>query len=65
MCSFLVTLVPLPPQILLVLFWLLFAIIGMHVFGGIDLLTTIYPNYDTFLGSMVSTFNVSQSTHER
>lgn len=44
--------------ILLIIFWVLFAIIGMFTFGGLNLTTTLYPNYDTFLGSLVSTFNI-------
>ncbi len=46
-------------QVLLCLFWLVFTIMGMHVFGGLELQIYSYPNFDTFLNSLVSTFNVS------
>jgi len=45
-------------MVLLVLFWLVFTIMGMHVFGGEVLSPYPWPNYDTFLQSLVSTFNI-------
>lgn len=48
-------------MVLLCIFWLLFAIIGLHVFGGLPLEDANYigyPNFDTFLNSLVSTFNI-------
>lgn len=44
--------------VLIGLFWVVFAIVGMHVFGGIPLDRDGYPNFDTFLNSLVTTFNV-------
>lgn len=45
--------------LLIVLFWVIFAIMGLHVFGGTSLaVPQPYPNFDTFLNSLVSTFNV-------
>lgn len=49
--------------ILTVLFWVVFAIMGMSVFGGqpLDLSYLIfpsYPNFDTFLSSMLISFQV-------
>ena len=49
------------PQALLVIFWLVFTIMGMHIFGGLEL-QSIWPNYDTFFNSLISTFNVSRRT---
>jgi hypothetical protein len=41
------------------LFWLVFSTLGMHVFGGLALdEANAYPNYDSFLNSLVSSFNV-------
>ena len=48
-----------PLQALLVIFWLVFTIMGMHIFGGLEL-QSIWPNYDTFFNSLISTFNVSR-----
>ena len=44
--------------VLIGLFWIVFAIVGMHVFGGLALDRDAYPNFDTFLNSLVATFNV-------
>ncbi|KAG2448926.1 hypothetical protein HYH02_006274 [Chlamydomonas schloesseri] len=43
---------------LLILFWMVFAIVGMHVFGDKDLDTFPWPNFSTFLFSLVATWNV-------
>eukprot|EP00198_Chlamydomonas_reinhardtii_P001158 XP_001690493.1 voltage-gated Ca2+ channel, alpha subunit [Chlamydomonas reinhardtii] len=43
---------------LLILFWMVFAIVGMHVFGDKDLDTFPWPNFSTFLYSLVATWNV-------
>jgi hypothetical protein len=41
------------------LFWLVFSTMGMHLFGGLQLeVGRTYPNYDTFLNSLISSFNV-------
>jgi len=42
---------------LIILFWLVFSIIGLHVFGGAQT-DDPFPNYDTFVDSLVSTFNI-------
>ncbi|GAX77245.1 hypothetical protein CEUSTIGMA_g4691.t1 [Chlamydomonas eustigma] len=44
-------------MVVLIIFWLLFTIMGMHIFGGIYL-SIIWPNFDTFFNSLVSTFNI-------
>ncbi|KXZ54859.1 hypothetical protein GPECTOR_4g931 [Gonium pectorale] len=44
--------------VLIALFWVVFSIVGMHVFGGLELMRGAYPNFDTFLNSLVTTFNV-------
>jgi hypothetical protein len=42
-----------------VLFWLVFTIFGMNVFGGLQLPpANAYPNFDTFMNALLSTFNV-------
>ncbi|GLI63280.1 hypothetical protein VaNZ11_006186 [Volvox africanus] len=43
---------------LLMLFWLVFSIIGMHVFGIKSLDGYEWPNFTTFLFSLISTWNV-------
>jgi hypothetical protein len=43
--------------ILLVLFWLVFSIVGLHVFGGLTL-DVPWPNCDTFVNSLILNFNV-------
>ncbi|GIL57898.1 hypothetical protein Vafri_13128 [Volvox africanus] len=43
---------------LLMLFWLVFSIIGMHVFGIKALDDSEWPNFTTFLYSLISTWNV-------
>ncbi len=49
-----------PPRLLSQgLFWLVFTIMGLHVFGGIDLpVGRNYPNFNTFINAMLSTFNI-------
>lgn len=42
---------------LIILFWIVFAIVGLHVFGGLKL-DEAWPNYDTFILALVSVFNV-------
>ncbi|GIM03598.1 hypothetical protein Vretimale_8329, partial [Volvox reticuliferus] len=44
--------------VLIALFWGVFAIVGLHVFGGLDLARDPYPNFDTFMNSLVTTFNI-------
>ncbi|GIL55077.1 hypothetical protein Vafri_10594, partial [Volvox africanus] len=44
--------------VLIALFWGVFAIMGLHVFGGLDLAHDPYPNFDTFMNALVTTFNV-------
>ena len=48
---------------LLTLFWVVFAIIGLHVFGGVinDPMGFNFPNFNTFMNSLVLTFNVRAS----
>lgn len=46
--------------VLVVLFWVVFAIIGMNVFGGLPL-DWPYPNFDTFLGSLLISFQVGMA----
>ena len=51
--------------ILTVLFWVVFAIMGMSVFGGLPLdlsylIFPSYPNFNTFLSSMLITFQVGR-----
>jgi hypothetical protein len=44
---------------LLALFWLVFSIVGLHVFGGLDLDTdTEGQNYDSLLNALVTNFHV-------
>ena len=50
-----------PYKALLVIFWLVFTIMGMHIFGGLPQPTMIWPNFDTFFNSLISTFNVSNA----
>ncbi len=42
---------------LLMLFWFVFSIVGMHVFGGTPL-DTEWPNFDSLVNSLATTFNV-------
>lgn len=44
--------------ILLVLFWLVFSIVGLHVFGGLKL-DVAWPNCDSLINSLITSFNVS------
>lgn len=37
---------------------IVFAIIGLHVFGGLEMEVYGYPNFNTFVNSLVSTFLV-------
>lgn len=46
--------------ILLVLFWLVFSIIGLHVFGGLQL-DEPFPNSDDLINSLIVNFNVSDT----
>ncbi|KXZ47565.1 hypothetical protein GPECTOR_34g724 [Gonium pectorale] len=43
---------------LLMLFWIVFSIIGMHVFGAKDLDVYPWPDFSTFLYSLIATWNV-------
>lgn len=45
--------------VLLMLFWLVFAIVGLHVFGGLQLGSPAWPNCDTLIGSLLLNFHVS------
>lgn len=45
--------------VLIVLFWVVFAVVGQHVFGGLILTYYPFPNYNTFFNALVATFNVS------
>lgn len=40
------------------LFWLVFTIMGLHVFGAVEIEDSAYPNFTTFMNSLVSTFNI-------
>jgi hypothetical protein len=41
------------------LFWLVFTILGLHIFGGVDLPPPDqFPNFNSFMNSLVSTFNI-------
>jgi len=44
--------------ILLVLFWLVFSIVGLHVFGGLKL-DVPWPNCDSLINSLIISFHVS------
>lgn len=48
---------------LIMLFWIVFAIMGLHVFGGMPLKYYTYPNFDTFVNSLVATFVVRLAVH--
>lgn len=48
--------------ILLVLFWLVFSIVGLHVFGGLKI-DVPWPNCDTLINSLIINFNVSSGMH--
>jgi hypothetical protein len=43
--------------VLLVLFWLVFSIMGLHVFGGLKL-DEPWPNCDDMINSLILNFNV-------
>lgn len=43
--------------LMIMLFWVLFSIIGLHVYGGLHL-NGYFPNYDTFINAMMATFNI-------
>lgn len=44
--------------VLLVLFWMVFSIMGLHVFGGLAL-DVPWPNSDDLVNSLILNFNVS------
>lgn len=44
--------------VLLVLFWMVFSIVGLHVFGGLKL-DIPWPNMDSLINSMINSFHVS------
>lgn len=44
---------------LLVLFWLVFSIVGLHVFGGLALAPPAWPNCDTLINCGILNFHVS------
>jgi hypothetical protein len=44
--------------VLLALFWLVFAIVGLHVFGGLALAPPAWPNCDTLINSLILNFHV-------
>jgi hypothetical protein len=51
--------------VLLVLFWLVFSIVGLHVFGGLPV-DVPFPNCDTLINSLILNFHVSdQHQHDR
>ncbi len=41
------------------LFWLVFSIVGVHVFGGIDLADQPWPNCDSLVNCLILNFHVS------
>lgn len=43
--------------VLLVLFWMVFSIVGLHVFGGLTL-DIPWPNHDSLINSMINSFHV-------
>jgi len=43
---------------LLMLFWLVFSIVGLHVFGGLNLAPPAWPNCDTLVNSGILNFHV-------
>jgi hypothetical protein len=44
---------------LLSLFWLVFSVVGLHVFGGLELdVDTEGCNYDSLLNALVTNFHV-------
>jgi hypothetical protein len=48
---------------LLALFWLVFSVVGLHVFGGVKLdPPDPLNNYDSLFNALVVNFNVSRST---
>lgn len=44
--------------VLLVLFWMVFSIVGLHMFGGLKL-DIPWPNMDSLINSMINSFHVS------
>ena len=44
--------------VLLMLFWVVFSIVGLHVFGGIDLPPPAWPNCDTLINCLILNFHV-------
>lgn len=47
--------------VLLVLFWLVFSIVGMHVFGGL-VIDVPWPNFNSLINSLIVCFHVSQQS---
>jgi hypothetical protein len=45
--------------VLLGLFWLVFSIVGLHVFGAIPLAPPARPNCDTLMNAAILNFHVS------
>ncbi len=50
--------------ILLVLFWLVFSIVGLHVFGG-AVIDVPWPNFNSLINSLIVSFHVSRLTGVR
>lgn len=44
--------------VLLMLFWLVFSIVGLHVYGGITIEPPGWPNCDTLINSLILNFHV-------
>jgi hypothetical protein len=49
---------------LLALFWLVFAIVGLHVFGGLALAPPAWPNCDTLVNCLILNFHVREPGRE-
>jgi hypothetical protein len=47
--------------VLLGLFWLVFSIVGLHVFGALHLGAPGWPNCDTFISCAILNFHVRPS----
>lgn len=45
--------------VILVLFWLVFSIVGLHVFGGL-VTDEPWPNFNTLINSLIISFHVSR-----
>lgn len=48
--------------VLLGLFWLVFSIVGLHVFGGLELAPPGWPNCDSLINSAILNFHVRPGT---